>query len=375
MSARFLIAAVVVILAAIVVEAHWLPPPPYKTQNWEKNFPGTSYKWRNQCRDVWHRREWRSLKKWEQTRFLNAMKCMFTKKSVTSKNAPGAKNRFDDFSGVHIRQTDNIHLVGHFLPWHRLMMSVFEEYLHAECGYEGGIPYWDWSLDAGLDKITKSPIFAKDAFGGNGDFRELTANDTVLVAWEGRTGGGCVKDGVFKDIKINMGPGNTTEGHPRCIARDFVPPLSLALTKENVDFTLSAKDFYTFDYRLEGKDFFQTGFNLSYIGVHSAGHFVIGGSLGTMNNQYSSSSDPTFYMHHAQIDRLWWLWQQRDLKKRIYDISGPEKPEPLFGPILVHEKNVTLDFPLHLNELTAPWNITIRDMMNTVGGPLCYDYI
>ncbi|KAJ3121868.1 hypothetical protein HK098_003321 [Nowakowskiella sp. JEL0407] len=347
-------------------------------KKWEKKFPGTSYKWRSKCKNsqVWHRREWRTLSSREQKKYTDAVRCLFTKSSLTRANAPGSRHRFDDFCAVHIRQTDNIHFVGHFLPWHRLMMSVYEEYLHAECGYDSGIPYWDWTLDSGIDKLPQSPIFYPTAFGGNGDFIPVDPNNvTNGVYWDGRTGGGCINDGPFTGLKINVGPGNSTAYNPHCISRDLVPRLSQVLTKEMVNRTLSEPDFYRFDFTLQGENLFRSGFDLNEFGVHGAGHYVIGGTLGSMGSQYSSCSDPTFYLHHAQIDRLWWLWQQQNPSVRLSEIGGPIDPVPLFGPVPIPTRNVTLGFPIDLAELTSPWNITVGDMMNTVAGPLCYDYI
>ncbi|KAJ3121866.1 hypothetical protein HK098_003319 [Nowakowskiella sp. JEL0407] len=310
--------------------------------------------------------EKRSLAKWEQKKYTDAIKCMFTKSTLTTRKEPGARHRFDDFCGVHVRQTDNIHLVGHFLPWHRLMMSVYEEYLHAECGYDGAIPYWDWTLDSGVDEFPKSPVFSPSAFGGNGDFIAIDPNNTAEV----------VEDALKTDNSLDSTlTGNSTAYNPHCISRDFVPSLSHVLSKDNVKRTLSYPDFYHFDYFLQGEDFIRSGFNQSEFGVHGAGHFVVGGTLGSMGSQYSSCSDPTFYLHHAQIDRLWWLWQMQNPRKRLYEIGGPVDPVPFFGPVPISTRNVTLDFPIDLAELTAPWKITFGDMMNTLGGPLCYDYI
>jgi tyrosinase len=43
-----------------------------------------------------------------------------------------------------------------------------------------------------------------------------------------------------------------------------------------------------------------------FVGMHSAGHYVAGGDA---TDVYSSPIDPTFYLHHAQVDRLYWVWQ------------------------------------------------------------------
>jgi len=34
-------------------------------------------------------------------------------------------------------------------------------------------------------------------------------------------------------------------------------------------------------------------------------------------------ADPIFWVHHGQIDRLWWRWQQAEPSARLADYSGP----------------------------------------------------
>src|SRR5688572_21194355 len=41
-------------------------------------------------------------------------------------------------------------------------------------------------------------------------------------------------------------------------------------------------------------------------GVHNSGHVWVGGSMGSI---LSAPCDPVFWMHHAEIDRLWAAWQ------------------------------------------------------------------
>lgn len=47
-------------------------------------------------------------------------------------------------------------------------------------------------------------------------------------------------------------------------------------------------------------------------GVHSGGHYTIGGDAGS--DFYNSPADPAFYFHHRTIDRVW-TWQNLDLEK------------------------------------------------------------
>jgi len=94
---------------------------------------------------------------------------------------------------------------------------------------------------------------------------------------------------------------------------------------------------------------------------HGAGHFSVGGSAGDI---YSSSSEPLFFLHHSQIDRLWTKWQSQN-PSRLTEITGPILPFTS-GPM------VTLATILNLDVLSK--NLTIADVMNTMGGALCYTY-
>jgi tyrosinase len=41
-------------------------------------------------------------------------------------------------------------------------------------------------------------------------------------------------------------------------------------------------------------------------GIHNSGHVWVGG---TMSMIPTAPADPVFWMHHAEIDRRWWLWE------------------------------------------------------------------
>lgn len=65
----------------------------------------------------------------------------------------------------------------------------------------------------------------------------------------------------------------------------------------------------------------QGDFPNGFYGVHSAGHYTVGGDPG--GDFFVSPAEPVFYMHHAQIDRTWWIWQNLDPANRINQYSGP----------------------------------------------------
>lgn len=57
-------------------------------------------------------------------------------------------------------------------------------------------------------------------------------------------------------------------------------------------------------------------------GVHAGGHFAIGGIA---IDAFASAGDPAFYLHHAQVDRIWTLWQNidepRNRTRQVYGTS------------------------------------------------------
>lgn len=68
------------------------------------------------------------------------------------------------------------------------------------------------------------------------------------------------------------------------------------------------------------------------------------------------------------IDLMWWLWQSLDIENRTYVISGTRTFEnsPASG-------NATLDDIVDLG-YAGGYPLTIRELTNTVDGPLCYMY-
>lgn len=51
-----------------------------------------------------------------------------------------------------------------------------------------------------------------------------------------------------------------------------------------------------------------------------------------MMDTVSSPGDPVFFLHHAWLDKIWWQWQNKDLPARLEVIGGPNKPQILSFP-------------------------------------------
>ncbi|RYN40482.1 hypothetical protein AA0114_g11065 [Alternaria tenuissima] len=311
------------------------------------------------CKNPVKRYEWKELSIPQKKAYIDAVLCL-TKKSAIS-GIEGAINRFDDFQAVHNSQTPDIHWVGHFTLWHRYFISTFETALREECGYTGGQPYWNWSLDAEPQNPTSTRVFDSEVFqpdtgfGGNGEYVDHTDQPNPYGI-QGGTGGGCVQDGPFTPDKFMV---NFPE--PHCLKRDFVPALmNFWADQKAVDVVLDAVDYTQFAYRVEGEaDFAKSN-------IHGSGHFGVGGQLGQAGNAENSPGEPLFYLHHGNIEHIFWTWQQKDLSKRLYEVGGPIIPFDYSG------KNVTLDFEVNLGKL-AP-SVKLSQLLDPVGELLCYTY-
>jgi len=110
---------------------------------------------------------------------------------------------------------------------------------------------------------------------------------------------------------------------------------------------------------------------LGQVGIHGGGHFIMGGNPGS--DPFVSPGDPAFYLHHAQLDRVYWIWQMIDFanRQKVDGTNTLMNTPP--------SDNTTVEDYVEVNPLAAP--VKIKDLMNTVGGstvagsPLCYVYI
>jgi tyrosinase len=75
--------------------------------------------------------------------------------------------------------------------------------------------------------------------------------------------------------------------------------------------------------------------------------------------------DPLFYVHHVQLDRIWWLWQVKNPAVRHNDYTGR-------GFYSDEMDNAALKDVL--SYLGFVENVTVRDVMSTRSRRLCYRY-
>ncbi|KAI4669253.1 uncharacterized protein J4E92_001013 [Alternaria infectoria] len=337
------------------------------------------------------RKEWVTFTESEKKDYINAVQCISKLPPKTpASECPGCRNRYDDFVATHIKQTFAIHNTGNFLPWHRYFTYAYEKTLRDECGYKGYQPYYNWPRWA--DDPTKSPVLdgSDTSMGGNGDagcsnqtFYGIPSNLEIKIKIPKGTGGGCVTSGPFKDWSVNLGPVFTDSlctppnpiadfadpnagvaYNPRCLKRDISSWSSSQWTNdEMVVKLLNSPDMKTFWYDMQGGE---NAFSNNFMGVHTAGHFTVGGDPGS--DFFTSPGDPYFYFHHAQIDRVWWSWQ---------NVNPAERTNAIYGTIALGDPTAPATKLTDSMDLgyAYPGNITVADAMSTMGGPFCYTYI
>jgi len=99
--------------------------------------------------------------------------------------------------------------------------------------------------------------------------------------------------------------------------------------------------------------------------LHGAGHYAMGGDG---SDVFTSLNDPAFYLHHAMVDRVYWIWQ----------VLHPAKANTVNGTITFRNnppsRNGTVNDWLEMGALGP--SKQIKDVLNTMGGsPLCYIYL
>ncbi|KAL9581046.1 MAG: hypothetical protein Q9212_004135 [Teloschistes hypoglaucus] len=272
-----------------------------------------------------------SLSHTQRIEYINAVQCLAQKQSVSPKaDFPGACNHYDDFVAQHIKSAPHVHFSGLFYPFHRYFIHLYETALRNECGYKGAQPYWDWTL-AWQDPV-HSTIFdgSPTSLGGNGEFipdappTKVTAFGLELNVPHA-SGGGCVQSGPFHEgtWTVNLGPAtlnsSTNPGpnglgyNPRCLTRDIstVYAANTRPTKVRYQLEHCGDDFECFGTLTEDLN-----------GTHTGGHCTWGGDPGY--DPYASPGDPVFWLHHAQVDRLWTIWQALNPKVRAKQTYGTE---------------------------------------------------
>jgi tyrosinase len=195
-----------------------------------------------------------------------------------------------------------------FLGWHRRYLLAFETELQnadmtlrPKAATKLGVPYWSW--DDGVPAWLQGFLPAKDP----------TSNKQPPARKEAAP------------------PDKANATDIKTIVTQF------GIQKTGVP---GENDYVKFTFGLEGWGLRPDGSSLP---AHNHGHAWVGG---IMNNTSTSPTDPIFWMHHAEVDRLWQIWRT----------AHPQPAPPLAGK----------------DRIMDPWAESYDDLLDI--GKLGYGY-
>lgn len=184
-----------------------------------------------------------------------------------------------------------------FLPWHRLMLVLFELQLQRVLNDGNvGLPYWNWAADGDLPAAQQptAALWRATGIGGSG----APVADGPFRASEFRVR---IEAGPFAQLRT------TDRGLRRDLAQDTAtlpttPQVNQALAQTSYDISPWDRSTLRFRNRVEGWR------PLSGPRLHNRVHVWVGGDMGPA----TSPNDPVFYLNHCNVDRLWEAWMVRN---------------------------------------------------------------
>jgi hypothetical protein len=246
-----------------------------------------------------------------------------------------------------------------FGPWHRYFLLRFEQQLQS---YVPGVmlPYWDWTDP--LPDVMVASFMGPNGSGANWEISQgyfagtapgNGGNATALPPWWPAGLNGWTVAAAWGEFS---GPLR------RSVGNTVLPPSA------SIRNTLEKADYASFRAALE-----------SGVGVvpastmHAAIHawFNDNGANAQIRNAQAAALDPMFYLHHANVDRLWAMWQM-DGHGNDYPADGAvanhhRLDDPMFpwvGAAGGYSPNGTLPGMPNLPDFSGDPVVTAADVMD-----------
>jgi polyphenol oxidase len=263
--------------------------------------------------------------------------------------------QWDRYVATHARHCtekgfDQVHWSWFFLPWHRAYLFFLERILADVLtkvfnldGSKFAIPYWDWILHKEIPNTAErvkrglaSPLFGYDLTR-----EDMVSGDNLgfdnLALWDGYRGPTLLKPQMSPDNEVSQESKDHVAETISFMTPDFVQTiLKFSFEDFGGRSTISQSD----------------GMGVLEHYPHNNGHDWVGSRFGTnrdMGTLRYAALDPMFFMHHANIDRIWSLYRN-------------PQPDPKTSP-WGKQKYVFLDIT------GRPVSVTVQDIvesMNTV---------
>ncbi|MGH0945650.1 tyrosinase family protein [Bacillus mycoides] len=285
----------------------------------------------------------------------------------------GSTSRYDDYVYWHLQSMENqtsitpgwAHRGPAFLPWHRYYLNQFEKDLQ-RIDHTVTLPYWDWTVDNSTDSSVPGSPWTDDFMGGDGDPTQEYAVTTGPFTGDNWT--------------LTLFDHHENEPHNARLRRqlgttlnDFGNTISISLpTDSEVQNCLLETPYYVSPWRA-GEDVNQPALhptNPSFCNrlegwygagsIHNKVHVWVAGATEGSMIWMSSPNDPVFFLHHANIDRLWVQWQATNPNEGYHPTGNGNEVGPTGH---------------NLNDSMNPWgrNVTPNSVLNHYSLGYTYD--
>ena len=253
-----------------------------------------------------------------------------------------------------------------FLVWHRGYIGWFEQICRELSGdADFALPYWDWTREPRVPDVMFDDVLAPSHSAYIGKFDDFKARFGDVVAqadcWkrvytdgefdEQTQYGQLLARGVrfpddlwFDIIDDPRGKCFFESPHVRGLTREkpeFDERATKAVALSMVEDALAPRDFLTFAGPKGQSHGVLTGFGVLEGQPHNKVHNNVGGisyktvggattktDIGGFMQANLSPVDPLFFLHHANVDRLWDVWTRKQLARGYPILPDGYRIEP-----------------------------------------------
>lgn len=222
------------------------------------------------------------------------------------------------------------HMGPAFLPWHRAFLIDFEADLQSAMADDDfGLPYWDWTIDG--DKGAAAKIWSVVLMGGDGT--PVTDGPFQNPQWP-------TVDQLGQQTNQNLS--RKFGGANRNLSLPTLTDVQ-QLFYETVYDTApwSSRSTGSFRNHLEG--FLPPG-------LHNRVHMWVGGH---MSRVPVAPNDPVFFLHHCNIDRIWWQWQHMCPTPGYLPSGGAAQGHNLYDKMYPWNSGSEIRTPANMNDTTT----------------------
>ncbi len=230
------------------------------------------------------------------------------------------------------------HATWFFLPWHRMYLYWFERIVRSHLGKKGGdwaLPYWNYTTDKPDRRRSLPPAFREKTLPDGTDnplYIEKRQRSPLKINAGDQLDGVTVATGKAMREAVFSRPGAGTTGG---FGGNRTNPL-----------------FH--------HDALGPGVGTLEIVPHGSVHTQVGGRGGFMASFDTAALDPIFWLHHANLDRLWEEWRRQPSSGHP---PGSNPTDPAW---------LTMKFDF-VNESGAALQMAVADVLD-IEGQLSYTY-